>query len=200
MKVFTAFFAASLVAAAQAPDSVPPVPVDQEPHHKVVVKNEFTRVLDAQLPPGYVTLNHRHDVYNVSVTIANGRDGEEGQRGIGRAGFAKGGYSHSVTNRYPNVMRFIVVEVFKSDRPGQAPSDLPNHALETENDHVRIYRLKLAPGESLASHVHSAGFLGVITHGGPAAPGTARWHGAGENIAVQASATESMEVVEIEPK
>src|SRR5215510_457275 len=98
MKLIVTILAASLMIFAQSPSSVP---VDQEPQHKVVFKNNFVRVLDATLPAGYVTLNHRHDVDNVSVTISNGRDGDAALRGIGRAGFAKGGYAHSVTNSGP---------------------------------------------------------------------------------------------------
>ena len=37
------------------------VAVEQEPQHKVVFKNDYVRIIDAQLPPGYVTLNHRHE-------------------------------------------------------------------------------------------------------------------------------------------
>jgi hypothetical protein len=64
------------------------VPVDQEPQHKVVFKNEFVRVLDATLPPGYVTLNHAHNVDNVSVAMSTTADGQPG-RGFGRASFVE---------------------------------------------------------------------------------------------------------------
>src|SRR5262245_44331607 len=107
------------------------VPVDQEPQHKVVFKNDFVRIIDATLPPGYVTLNHAHAADNISVTVSNGREGEAASRGLGRAGFAKGGYSHSVTNPGPGVMRYIVVEPLKSDRPNAVSSAVPNHTLET---------------------------------------------------------------------
>jgi len=32
----------------------PGIPVEQEPKHRVVLKNDFVRVIDATLPPGYV--------------------------------------------------------------------------------------------------------------------------------------------------
>src|SRR5262245_49925456 len=53
------------------------IPVDQEPHHKIVFKNDFVRVIDATFPAGYVTLNHSHDIDNVAVTISTGREGAE---------------------------------------------------------------------------------------------------------------------------
>jgi exodeoxyribonuclease-3 len=63
--------------------------VDQEPQHKVVLKNDFVRIIDATLPPGYVTLNHTHAVDNVSVTVANGREGEAGSEAWAEPAFPK---------------------------------------------------------------------------------------------------------------
>jgi hypothetical protein len=176
------------------------IPVDQEPHHKVVFKNDFVRVIDATFPPGYVTLNHTHDIDNVAVTISTGREGADQAARIGRAGFSKGGYAHRVTNSGPGIMRFIAVEILKTDRPSSQAVQLPNHTLELENDRVRIYRLKLGSGDTLASHTHAAGWLEVTVAGG-AGPGTHLWHGAGEPVALKASAGAApLEIVEIEPK
>jgi predicted metal-dependent enzyme (double-stranded beta helix superfamily) len=169
------------------------VPVEQEPQHKVVFKNDYVRIIDATLPPGYVTLNHTHAADNVSVTISSAR-------GIGRAGFAKGGYSHSVTNSGTGVMRFIVVEPLKTDHPNTPAADLPKHILETENDRVRIYRLKLAAGDSLTTHTHAAGWVEVTVAGG-AGSGVSAWHGAGESHPLKVDASGApLEIVELEPK
>src|SRR5262245_4537495 len=197
MKLLSSMAVAALMIYRQAPAEVP---VDQEPQHKVVFKNDYVRVLDATLPPGYVTLNHRHDIDNVSVTMSNGRDGEAALRGIGRAGFAKGGYAHAVTNSGPGVMRFIVVELFKSDRANASAVSLPKHTLETENDRVRIYRVKLTPGESLESHRHNAGWV-EVTVTGRDKPGSSAWHAAGETHPLTTSAAgPAVELVELEPK
>ena len=177
----------------------PGIPVEQEPQHRVVLKNDFVRVLDAKLPPGYVTLHHAHDVDSVSVTIATGRttDAPDARR-VGRATFSKGGYSHTVTNSNPEFMRFIVVEAMKSDRPGAAALQLPNHTLETENDRLRIYRLKLAPGDSLPSHTHSSGWVEVLV-GGPNT-GDAQWHAGGSLSLAVSAGNQPLEIVEVEPK
>jgi hypothetical protein len=197
MKSTILLIAAATAVLAQEPSSVP---VDQEPHHKVVFKNDFVRVVDATFPAGYVTLNHRHDIDNVAVTISTGRDDAESQTRVGRAGFSKGGYSHRVTNSGPGIMRFIDVEILKSDRPTSPAVQLPNHKLELENDRVRIYRVKLAPGESLASHTHPAGWLEVTVSGG-AGPGAYLWRGASDAgpLKVLAGAA-ALEIVELEPK
>ena len=176
----------------QAQPQKPGIPVDQEPQHRIVLKNDFVRVVDAAFPPGYVTLRHAHDLDNVTVTISTGT-----QARPGRASFAKGGYSHTVTNSNAALMRYINVELLKSDHPGSAAAQLPNHALETENDRTRVYRVKLAPGEELKAHSHPAGWLEVIVAGGPS--GTPTWHGGGTSGAL-AAGTEALEIVEVEPK
>jgi quercetin dioxygenase-like cupin family protein len=195
MKLAGLLLAGTLALGAQAPASVP---VDEEPKHKVVFKNDFIRVLDATLPAGYVTLNHAHAVDNISVTISNGREGDAAGRGIGRAGFSKGGYAHTVTNSGPGVMRYIVVEPLKADRPKAAAAVFPNHTLETENERVRIYRVKLAAGESIEAHAHAAGRL-EVTVTGPSGPGASLWIAGGENHPLKAAAA-ALEIVEIEPK
>jgi predicted metal-dependent enzyme (double-stranded beta helix superfamily) len=173
------------------------IPVDKEPNHHLVFANEFVRVIDARFPPGHKTLVHAHMADNVAVTITTGRENAPG----GRAGFAAGGYSHSVTNSGPLEQRFIDVEFLKSDKPGApAAPDSPAHTLETENDRVRIYRVKLAPGESLASHRHDAGWIGVTVTGGRG-PGTYQWHAGGTSLPLAVQAKDAaLEIVELEPK
>jgi quercetin dioxygenase-like cupin family protein len=97
-------------------------------------------------------------------------------------------------------MRYIVVEPFKSDVPGAAATTLPHHVLETENERVRIYRLKLAAGESMEPHSHSAGRV-EVTVTGTAGVGAWSWIRGGENHPLQVPPTApALEVVEIEPK
>lgn len=196
MKPAGLLFAGFLIVSTQATT----VPVDEEPKHKVVFKNDFIRVLDATLPAGYVTLNHTHAADNISVTMSNGREGEAALRGIGRAGFSKGGYSHTVTNPGPGVMRYIVIEPFKADRPNAAATALPHHTLETENEKVRIYRVKLEAGEPLESHAHTSGYV-EVTVTGPGGAGSSSWFAGGENHPLKAPVTgTSVELVEVEPK
>jgi hypothetical protein len=187
---------------AQARRGITPgaIPIEQEPQHKVVFKNDFVRIIDATLPPGYVTKDHIHAADSVSINVANGREGEAGQRGIGRAGFSRGGYSHVVSNTNPGVMRYIVVEPAKSDRPRAESATLPHHTMETENDRVRIYRIRLAAGESMDSHAHTSGRV-QVTVTGPAGAGAWSWVAAGENYPLKAPGVgAALEIVEIEPK
>jgi quercetin dioxygenase-like cupin family protein len=189
-----------LLLSAQAPRGISPgaIPIEQEPQHKVVLKNDFVRIIDATLPPGYVTKDHIHAADSVSVNVANGREGEAGQRGLGRAGFSRGGYSHVVSNTNPAIVRYIVVEPFKTDRPGAEAATLPNHILETENDRVRVYRVRLGAGESMESHTHASGRV-LVSVAGPDGAGKWFWVGGGENHPLKAAGGAALEIVEVEP-
>src|SRR5262245_47223005 len=74
------------------------VPVEKEPQHHLVFANDYVHVIDARLPPGYKSLSHTHSQDNVAITISPGREDAQSIARIGRAGFSKGGYSHTVTN------------------------------------------------------------------------------------------------------
>ncbi len=175
------------------------VPAQEEPHHHLVFSNAYVRVLDATFPAGYVTLNHSHLADNVIVTLALGRDDAQALMRIGRAVFNQGGYSHTVTNPGPGDARFIEVDLLGSDRPhAAAVPDAPGHVLELENDHVRIYRLRLAAGDQQTRHTHHAGWIAVTVSGGLGA-GTVDWHPAGTSNPLSAGQA-PLEVVEIEPK
>ncbi|HET9215665.1 MAG TPA: hypothetical protein VFR18_01725 [Terriglobia bacterium] len=194
--------ALSFAAGAQTQRGISPgaIPIEQEPQHKIAFKNDFVRIIDATLPPGYVTKDHIHVADSVSVNVANGREGEEALRGLGRAGFSRGGYSHIVANSNKAIVRYIVVEPIKSDRPGAAAAATANHSLESENDRVRIYRVRLAAGESLEAHSHSAGYVEVVTIAGSQGPGAFAWIPARESRTLKPPAGRPMEVVEVEPK
>jgi quercetin dioxygenase-like cupin family protein len=58
--------------AAVPSDSAEPVPVNREPHHRVVFENQYVRVVDVNIPPGQTTLFHTHQRDNISVRISGG--------------------------------------------------------------------------------------------------------------------------------
>jgi hypothetical protein len=176
------------------------VPVEKEPQHHLVFANDSVRVIDARLPHGYKSLSHTHSQDNVAITISPGREDAQSIARIGCAGFSKGGYSHAVTNSGTIELRFIAVEILSSPAKSGAVAvaNEPRHTLETENERVRIYRVKLASGESLTSHTHSAGWLGVIVKGG-SGPGTFQWYGPGSPNPIVAGQSE-LEIVELEPR
>jgi len=48
-----------------------PVPVQNEPHHKVVFENDYVRVVDVQLAPGAKTLYHTHAAPSAIVELSD---------------------------------------------------------------------------------------------------------------------------------
>ena len=49
-----------------------PVPVEQEPHHRVVLKNDFVEVMRVTLSPGERTLYHTHSHDGAAVELSTG--------------------------------------------------------------------------------------------------------------------------------
>lgn len=176
------------------------VPIEQEPRHRLVFTNEFVRVLDVMLPPLYVSQNHAHTYDNVAVTILPGIDGPQGQARIGFAGYARGGYSHVITNPNTAPMRFIAVELRGPDHSADLDV-VPQGAHRTvlANSKVRISRITLGPGEKLEAHQHAAGYVSVTVRGGEG-PGVWKWHPAGEAAATIDPGKFPLEFVEIEPR
>ncbi|MDB4934780.1 MAG: Cupin domain protein [Labilithrix sp.] len=192
---------AGSVALAGQSTSIDPaaVPVEQEPRHRLVFVNEFVRIIDAVLPPLYVSQNHTHTLDNVAVTILSGIAGAQGQARIGFAGYSRGGYSHVITNPNTTPMRFVAVELRAPDHG--AGEDVPqeNHRTVLSNAHVRISRVKLDAGRSIDEHQHPSGYISIVVRGVDA-PGTWRWHAAGEAAARLDAGKQPLDIVEVEPR
>jgi quercetin dioxygenase-like cupin family protein len=207
-----------------APQSVP---VGDEPRHQVVFSNKYVRVIDARVPVGDVTLYHTHSEDNVPIAISGGRmrtqvlDKEPTESTIQTGGiwWAKASYTHQITNIGDTPLRFIDAEILApSPTPSTAPplENVKGMTLEIENEKVRIYRVKLGPGESTSPHTHARARLDVaITAGKLAAtlgkpkkgvvevkPGEHAWHEAGSETrhAIENAGDTVFEAVEIEWK
>ncbi|MEQ1474448.1 MAG: hypothetical protein ABLQ96_11525, partial [Candidatus Acidiferrum sp.] len=48
------------------------IAVEQEPHHRVLYRNQYVCVLDVQIPPGETLLFHKHSYDNVSIRVSGG--------------------------------------------------------------------------------------------------------------------------------
>jgi beta-alanine degradation protein BauB len=159
----TAFLIAATFAAAQQA----PVPVDQEPHHHVVLKNDDVEVLHVILPAGDSTLYHTHsrDRVSVALTSTNLAQQElgkpEGKPGLTHPGDISaipnnGPYTHRLRNLGPAT--FEVVDVEFLHRP-EHPWSSPAAAIAAENASARVYKWTLAPGASTPMHTHDRPYL-----------------------------------------
>ncbi|MSU47487.1 MAG: hypothetical protein EXS37_00065 [Opitutus sp.] len=119
----------SLARAAEAP-----IPVVLEPCHKVVLENDYVRVIDVQIPPGKTTLYHTHDVASVIVYLTKSTNASQtwGESittprattpGDSRyAAYDEKALSHRVTNRGENLFRVFDIELV---RPAPASGPIP---------------------------------------------------------------------------
>lgn len=101
-----------------------PVPVEQEPHHHVVLQNQYARVLDVFFPVGDPALFHTHSNDNVSVELSGDKTksqpwgGEWSAPGDvvpGRVAFHKAAgqpYTHRVGSAGNEPFHVIDVEIF----------------------------------------------------------------------------------------
>lgn len=102
-----------------------PVPVEMEPHHHVVLQNQYARVLDVFFPVGDPALFHTHSNDNVSVALSGDKThaqvwgssnwGEPNPVIAGEVGFRKAAghpYTHRVGSAGEKPFHVIDVEIF----------------------------------------------------------------------------------------
>jgi quercetin dioxygenase-like cupin family protein len=150
-----------------------PVPVEEEPHHHVVLKNEWVEVMHVTLPPGERTLYHTHSHDRAAIGLTTGAitqqkfGEEEGKSEPTKTGqFWLGAldapYSHSVHNVGEGPFEVLDVEFLQ--RPKDASAN-PAAEVAAENPSARAYNWVLAPGASSAQHTHERPYLIVAVTG-----------------------------------
>ena len=144
-----------------------PVPVEQEPHHHVLLKNDSIVLMHVVLPAGETTLFHTHSRDRVSVTLTSTSLAQqklnepEGKPGITHPGdfsalTTEGPYTHRLRNLGPATFEVVDVEFFQ--RP-EHPSQKAAAAVAAENPSARLYKWSLAPGAASAMHTHERPYL-----------------------------------------
>jgi quercetin dioxygenase-like cupin family protein len=163
-----AWLSSILLALASTSAQEPPIPVDQEPHHKVVLRNDFVIVMHVTLQPDERTLYHTHSHNRAAVeltasSITQQKVGEtEGQASQTKPGDLSivatppSGYSHRVHNAGSSVFEVLDVEFLQTPA---APSDDVAGSVAGENPSARAYHWKLAPGEKTPQHTHRRPYL-----------------------------------------
>ncbi len=158
------------------------VPVAKEPRHITKFKNQYVRVIDASVAVNDATLFHIHALDNVPVNVSGGKLKTEtiGQTDAvfstietGRTSFAKGGYTHRITNVGNTPLRFIDAEILapygkaSAEAIREAALDkIAGHSLILENERVRVYRIIVDAGQTIAAHAHRLPRLTVSVSGG----------------------------------
>ena len=156
------FMLSTLVTAQQSP-----VPVEEEPHHHLVLKNESVMVLRVKLLPGESTLFHTHlhdrvaiDLTGATITLQKLGEPESApeltQPGGVAASELNGPYTHRVHNA--GAVEFEVLDVELLRRPAAASGPAAGK-VEAENPSARVYKWTLAPGATSAMHTHERPYL-----------------------------------------
>jgi hypothetical protein len=151
----------------------PPVDVNrtvkilQEPRHRQVHRDGDIYVLDIQINPGDMTLQHTHDAPILYTFISSGT-GPSGGRLTSNTEYVTKQFTHQVTNDGPGLFRIIALTNYgppiadlKSDRPagiGVEP--------EVENEWLRAYSMTLEPGKGTEMQLHKNPSLVVLTGDG----------------------------------
>jgi quercetin dioxygenase-like cupin family protein len=177
--VVLAMLCGDLAACGGAQASTPSaVPIEQEPAHRLVLKNEYVRVFEITLPPGDATLWHVHLHDGVVVDLSDATIEDQPEHGevetirLRRGDVAYGATPSARTHRVRNVgettFHIVYIELLtppdvSTDRTDAAG---PDPRVVLENDRVRALRRILAPGESTPMHTHEARGAGVpVTSG-----------------------------------
>jgi quercetin dioxygenase-like cupin family protein len=163
--------AAVLAATSPMPEGVP---VEQEPAHKTVLKNDYVQVFRVKLEPGTSTLMHTHARDDAAVRLSAatvtsetlGKPAGEPESRPAGAVSARQNEPTPLTHRVRNVGTtvFDVLDVQILKRP-EGPEAPPVAAPAAENPRMRVYRYELAPGAASAMHTHARPYLLVAATG-----------------------------------
>jgi quercetin dioxygenase-like cupin family protein len=144
------------------------VPVEQEPNHRTVLKNDYVQVFRVTLDPGKSTLMHTHAHDDAAVrlgraTVRAERPGEPAGEpesvspgAVSARENERKPYTHRVHNIGTTVFDVLDVQVLK--RP-DGPAAPPIAAPAAENPRMRVYRYELGPGEASGQHTHARPYL-----------------------------------------
>ena len=151
-----------------------PVPVENEPLHHVVLKNESVVVIHLTLPPGERTLYHIHSHDRIAVPLSSTSitqqvlNDKEGPPSTSEPGtfsaltLPGSSYTHRVHNVGANPYDVLDVELLERPR---TPSPDTAATVAAENPSARIYNWVLAPGSTSAIHTHARPYLIVAASG-----------------------------------
>ena len=153
------------------------VEITAEPHHNLVLENQYTRVFAVDVAPHASTLMHRHSKYYVYVAIGSaefendiaGKKPAKVKLENGQATLLKGGFAHEVHSLVDTPFRNVTVEILK---PGATqPSEPSKRGVEVgsgnvtdtiyDTEAVRVSEIKVMPGATLPSHHHAWPHLAI---------------------------------------
>ena len=145
-----------------------PVPVEQEPYHHVVLKNEDIVVIHAILPAGERTAYHIHSCDRSGVELSNNTtagqrfgDAEDSPKPSSPGDvFSDSCNGKPLIHRVHNVgsTTMDVIDIELLHRPAQASTSVAG-PVALENPSVRVYKWVIASGTATTMHTHTRPYL-----------------------------------------
>jgi hypothetical protein len=203
-----------------------PVPVVDEPRHKVVFSNEYVRLIDVWINPGDTTLYHRHATASAIVFLSKTATGSQPLGGSPSSGQSVPGNSffapyqekpitHRVWNQDTVVYHVMDIEVLKPGSPDPGPVLAGNMVrLNFDQPMVRSYTIDIPQGKSLEVPASSCAHLLIAISGessnkpgnpaktAPRSPkaGQYEWFAAGKPVHLENNLSGPLEYVLLELK
>jgi uncharacterized cupin superfamily protein len=126
------------------------VPVEKEAHHKIVLENEWVRVLEGYVPPHDTTPAHIHSANSVVVFLSSTGLGIRvaGQQPVVTAvapgdiryvNYGDKPVTHIVWDQGDSMLRFLVVELKKQKRDSCPVGARPDIKLRLQQKQVTVY-------------------------------------------------------------
>jgi quercetin dioxygenase-like cupin family protein len=157
------------------------VDITAEPHHHVVLQNQYVRLFKVELAPRDQIQMHRHDHDYVFVTVGDseiendvaGKPPATLKLQDGDTRFLPGGFSHGVKNLANTPFRNVTVEFLQDEKARKTPSakweeergvDILEGGTQDilfVKDGVRVTDVQLQPGASIPKHRHAGPHLVV---------------------------------------
>jgi len=155
------------------------VEIAAEPHHHLVLENDYIRVISVEVAPHDATLlhRHRHDYVFVSLGSSEISNEVEGKAPVtlklqdGEVRFAAGNFAHIARDLASTPFRAIAVEFLQDEKAHQSPppkwdEERGLHVLQggTQDiifvkDGVRVSEFELQPGGVVPRHHHAGPHL-----------------------------------------
>ena len=158
-----------------SPTSDAVVPVEDEPNHKTIFKNDYVQAFRVTLEPGRNTLMHVHAHDDAAVRLSQakvvqqtlGQSPSPAEDVVPGVVSARTNDPRSLTHRVNNVgtTTFDVIDVQVLRRP-DGPESPAIGPVAAENPRMRVYRYELSPGGGASpQHTHSRPYVIVAATG-----------------------------------
>ena len=159
----------------------PDVDVTAEPHHHLVLENQYVRVFNLDVPAHGATLphRHRHDYISVTLGISQVENDVTGKPPVkltlqdGETRFVPGGFTHLGKNLSDRSTHYVIIELLQDEKARHSPplqwdEERGLHVLNGGTrdilfvkDGVRVSDLELQPGGVVPKHHHTGPHLVV---------------------------------------